>query len=156
MKMFSVSGACRGVGKTHVALRLCEILDDTVYAKIGHGVKNTSKPANFFTTPDEFLIFVEGLGDSCRYCIVESNNHAICKIADLRIYIDAPKNAVDVRPDAAELRELADIVIAPTPEASSEQNMLLRAEVWRRIDEIPREKIPFLEMLIRDQQQYLA
>ena len=151
MKLIAVSGACRGVGKTYVAMQLCEILGDAVYAKIGHGAKAPSKPKNFFTSVDEFLNFLKELSpQQYQYCIVESNNHSICKLSDVRIFIDAPKGATDIRSDAVELRELADIVITPYTKVPIEK---IPTDVSENFSA---EKIAMLEKLFRGQQQFLV
>ena len=46
--LWVICGAGRGVGKTTLALKLCEILPDSRYAKCGHGAKQSQKPDPFF------------------------------------------------------------------------------------------------------------
>ena len=161
MKLIVVSGACRGVGKTYIAMQLCEILGDSIYAKIGHGVKASSKPENFFSGIDDFLDFRDkNSGGHHQYCIIESNRHTILRLADVRIFIDAPQGTTDIRSDTAELKQQADIVITPNSESSdvaqSGSDIPVEKIPAYVSDDIPPEKFPVLEKLFRDQRQYLS
>ncbi len=110
-RIWVISGACRKVGKTWLAERLAAALPEAVYAKIGHGLRREDKPTNYFTDLDAFAAFLDGLPAQVRNVVAESNKLALERKGDIRIYLDAPAAAADVRADAPELKAAAHLVI---------------------------------------------
>ena len=56
--VWAICGASRGVGKTHLALRLCEALPRAVYVKCGHGPRQEGKPGHYVTSEAELEAFL--------------------------------------------------------------------------------------------------
>ncbi len=102
-------GAGRGVGKTHLAQRLCEILPNSVYAKCGHSQRQANKPANFFNTEEQLAVFVQQSCASYDHIVVESNAWARRGRGDIVIFVDAIHGQTDVRTDVDELRSHAHL-----------------------------------------------
>lgn len=127
--LWVVSGACRGVGKTQLGVALARLLPGGVYAKIGHNPPRDGKPANYFTRVEAFQDFLARLPRTCRHCVVESNLLARRGDGDLRIFIDAPDGARDLRDDAEWLAGAADIRVGPgTSEDAWREVLLARLE----------------------------
>lgn len=129
MMRWLVSGACRNVGKTRLAKRLCNALPKAFRVKIGHHPPKEGGDDNYFTNVEDFLTFMNTMSDH-SHCLVESNRLIHQGSGDIRIYIDAPPGARDVRPDAAGLRDKADVTISA--ESHPEQ---WRRAVASRIDD---------------------
>ena len=110
--LWVVCGAGRGVGKTTLALKLCEVLPRSVYAKYGHGRPKAGKPGNYFTRAAKLRAFVEG--SSAAHIVVECNAWAREGGGDVAIYIEGVKGKTRVRKDAEELRARADLKISPS------------------------------------------
>jgi hypothetical protein len=110
MKIWTISGACRNVGKTHLAKKLSNTLPNAVYAKIGHSPRKNSRQTNYFTSTEEFFTSLKMLKHH-QHCIVESNKLSLEKRADIGIFIDANDSHLDIRPDRDDLKAAADIVI---------------------------------------------
>ncbi len=135
MMMWIMTGARRNVGKTRVSHALAEILPNAACAKIGRKPPVPGQPENYFTSIDDFYEFLDGL-DHCDHFIVESNTLALEGRGDLRVFVDAPKAADNVRGDVAVLKEKAHLVIdAKTDEAQ-----------WRRALS---QKVPQSELVDR-------
>ena len=113
--LWVICGAGRGVGKTHVARRLCEVLPDSIRAKCGSGRRQTGKPANFFRTQDELRAFLKARRGAHGHVVVESNAMARERSEDGRgelvVFVAGRVVGGDVRKDAARLRAQADLVV---------------------------------------------
>mgnify|MGYP000381676201 CR=1 FL=1 len=124
MMTWVVSGACRGLGKTHLCQRLAVVLPNAVCAKVGHNPPKSDKPDNYFTNVDDFLVFHHQLSAGIRHCVVESNVLARKGYGDVRIFLDAPAGTDNVREDARELAEVAHIPIGAQREADGWRQVL--------------------------------
>jgi hypothetical protein len=111
--LWVVCGAGRGVGKTRLALDLCRVLPNAVYAKQGTSVRSAGKPAELFRDDaelDAYLVREAGAGR--RHLVVESNSLARRGRGDIIIYLETEEGAGGargLRPDAPELRACAHI-----------------------------------------------
>lgn len=119
--VWTVCGAGRGVGKTHLALALCEILPNCVYAKLGHRRSLPNKPRNYFQTPRELSDFADRARETHDHLVVESDLWAREGRGDIIIFIGPIEGQTDVREDTERLRANA-IEVGP---ASS-------THVWKR------------------------
>jgi FdhD protein len=108
-----ICGAGRGVGKTRLAQKLCEVLPDAVYAKQGHGEKRPEKPDNFFHTDEELAAFVAANRGRHEHIVVESNELAREGEGDFIIFVDGIPGLTDCRPDADLLRSKAHMHTGP-------------------------------------------
>ncbi len=106
-----ICGVGRGIGKTTVALQLCEVLPDSVYAKCGRSKAKSDKPGNFFSNLAELESFIEVTGNSSKHIIVESNSLAALGRGDIIIFIDGVEGKTHFRNDTEQLRAAADIKI---------------------------------------------
>ncbi len=108
-----ICGAGRGVGKTSVAIRLCEILPESIYAKCGHGRIKPEKNGNFFNRIEDLKSFINSVSSSCKHIIIESN--ALVKLGknDITIFIDGIENKTDFRKDTGQLKAASNIRIVP-------------------------------------------
>ncbi len=111
--LWVICGAGRGVGKTHLAQRLCEVLPNSVYAKCGHGQPQVGKPANFFNTEEELATFIAQQSGGHQHIVIESNAWARRGAGDMVIFLDAIRGQTDVRSDADLLRSEADLWVYP-------------------------------------------
>jgi len=111
--VWTISGAGRGVGKSHVALALCELLPGSVYAKLGCGRNKRNKPGNLFRRTSELAAFVERSCRSHDHVVAECNAWARKGKGDVIIFIDAVPDRTDVRADADEMRARAHIQVGP-------------------------------------------
>ena len=108
-----VCGAGRGVGKTTVALKLCEILPSSVYAKCGHGRPRGDKPDNFFRNVGEMAAFVDAAGRSKKHIVIESNVLALAGSPDVTVFLDGVPGRTRFRGDTDALRAAADLRVCP-------------------------------------------
>ena len=122
-KLWTISGAGRGVGKTHLALKLCELLPNAIYAKCGHGKYQPGKPEHFFGKQSELEAFVKQHAQRHDHIIVEHNAWARTGRGDIIIFIGPAEGDTVIRNDAGQLQNHADI---PITENSSIRN-------WRRV-----------------------
>ena len=106
-----ISGAGRSVGKTTLALQLCELLPDSVYAKCGRSIAKSDKPGSFFTNLSELESFIKASANSSRNTIVESNALAALGRGDIIIFIDGVTGKTHFRDDTKQLQAAADIKI---------------------------------------------
>jgi len=120
-----VCGAGKGVGKTHLARRLCELLPGAVYAKRGCGTRKPGKPENFFRTEKELASFIERTRGRAAHVVAESNSLARRGAGDIIIFVDAAKGATGVRRDAGRLRARSHIVISPDASADAWRDVLV-------------------------------
>ncbi|MHC4987081.1 MAG: winged helix-turn-helix domain-containing protein [Planctomycetota bacterium] len=107
--LWVICGAGRGVGKTTLALKLCEILPDSRYAKCGHGAKQSQKPDPFFEDFSQLEAFIEDNQDSCEHLVIESNTLARAGRGDMIVFIDGVEGKTDFREDAEQLQEKAHL-----------------------------------------------
>ncbi|MCK4323202.1 MAG: hypothetical protein KAW89_01630, partial [Armatimonadetes bacterium] len=121
--LWVICGAGRGVGKTHLARRLCEILPNSAYAKCCHGQRQAGKPANFFNTEEDLAAFIRQCAGTYEHTIAESNGRARRGEGDIVIFVDGTRRQTDVRSDADLLRSAADLRVGAS--ASVHQ--------WRRV-----------------------
>ena len=112
MTTWVICGAGRGVGKTHLARRLCDVLPGSVYAKCGHGIKKEDGAANFFRSTEALRDFMDPLRDRTGNFVVESNDLARQREGDVIVFVGPIPGVTDVRDDADLLRESADVQIA--------------------------------------------
>jgi len=141
---------CRaGVGKTHLAQRLCEVLPNSVYAKCGHGQRQPDKPVNFFNTEDDLAVFIEQCTGTYDHIVVESNGWAWRGEGDIIIFVECTRGQTDVRSDVEMLRSRAHLRVGAS--ASVHQ--------WRRV---LRRKLPDTELreavceALTEQKHYLG
>ncbi|MFH1754589.1 MAG: LysR family transcriptional regulator [Candidatus Latescibacterota bacterium] len=109
-----ISGARRGVGKTHLAKHICAVLPQSVYAKYGHGNPRRDKSSHFFTRWQELDAFVMECEKSCRHVVVEANRYRAADENCIHIFLKARANVEDLRGDAAALQSQADICLGGT------------------------------------------
>ncbi len=121
--LWVICGAGRGVGKTHLAQRLCELLPNSVYAKCGHGQRQAGKPTNFFNTEDDLAVFIEQCAGIYDHIVAESNGRARQGEGDLIIFVEGAHRQTDVRSDVDMLRSRAHLRVSAS--ASVRQ--------WRRV-----------------------
>ncbi len=102
------------MGKTHLARRLCQVLPESIYAKLGHGRRKPDGQPNFFHTQRQLNDFMDQQRPRRRHIVVESNAQATRKDADVVIYL-APQvgRSMDVRADAESLRLASGVRIEP-------------------------------------------
>ncbi len=122
-KLWTICGAGRGVGKTHVALALCELLPNSLYAKLSTSRPHPDKPANIFPSEHEIEAFING-HDECRHIVIEANALARKGRGDVIVFIDAPWGRQNLREDREELRERSHIAIAPDADVSGWKNTI--------------------------------
>lgn len=106
-----ICGAGRGVGKTTLALKLCDVLPDSVYAKCGRSSRKAGKPGRFFRKAEDLQLFAEKSRNSCKHVIVESNTLAAQGYGDIRLFIDGVVGKTDFRSDIKQLRQACDLEV---------------------------------------------
>lgn len=106
-----ICGAGRGVGKTTLAERLCELLPSSVYAKYGHGRPRADKTPNYFRKLDDLERFIDDAHRRASHVVVECNAWARDGKGDLTIFIDAAPGRPSTRTDVDALRSAADICV---------------------------------------------
>ena len=111
--LWTICGAGRGVGKTHLALGLAAVLPNAVSAKLGCGRAKPGKPGNFFRKESELAQFVDGRRDSCEHIVVECNAWARKGKGDIIVFLDSTLGRANVRGDADELRSNSHIQVRP-------------------------------------------
>ena len=153
--LWVVCGAGRGVGKTHLARALCQVLPGSAYAKQGASQARAGKAESFFHTDEEIDAHLARAAEAGhRHLVVESNSLALRGKGDIVIFLGgevsagahgpeatgsqghraqggqsgghhAPRGA---RPDAGRLRSLAQVVLDPEgpPAAPAAWNELLK------------------------------
>lgn len=106
-----ICGAGRGVGKTTLALQLCEALPDSVYAKCGRSRTKSDRPGKFFGNLAELESFIDATRNSNRHIVIESN--ALAKLAgsNIIIFIDGVEGKTHFRNDTEQLRAVADMKV---------------------------------------------
>ena len=112
--LWVICGAGRGVGKTHVATRLCHVLPNAVYAKHGCGKERGDKADNYFRTRKSLVEFLEGRRDCSTHLVAESNTMAAGGEGDVIIYLEALPAQTGIRDDVDELRARAHIRVGET------------------------------------------
>lgn len=132
-----ICGAGRSVGKTTVALGLCEVLPDSIYAKCGHGTVKLEKKGNFFNNIKQLKSFIKAAVGSHKHIIVESNALAKSNNSDILIFIDGTKGITNFRKDTEELRAAANIKIFPDANLTDWKKVISSKIISKRIcDEI--------------------
>jgi len=121
--IWTICGAGRAVGKTTVALKLCDILPGSTYAKCGHGVRNAAKHENFFSSIADLEVFVEAAQATAEHIVVESNAWVAAGRADLVVFVDGVPGKTRCRKDAGALCRAAQLRV--TADASRTD--------WRRV-----------------------
>ncbi|MBN2182272.1 MAG: hypothetical protein JW715_10185 [Sedimentisphaerales bacterium] len=106
-----ICGAGRGVGKTTLALRLCEVLPNSVYVKCGHGKPKPGKHCNFYQKIADLEAFIEAPENSFNHIVIESNAFVKLDKGDIVIFIDGITGETNFRKDRVQLRSAADIKI---------------------------------------------
>ena len=104
-----ICGAGRGVGKTTLAMKLCDVLPNSTYAKCGHGARQAAKPGNFFSSAAGLKQFVEAAQAAAGHVIVESNAWARTGRGDLIVFLDGIRGKTRFRKDADALRRAAHL-----------------------------------------------
>lgn len=99
-----ICGSGRRVGKTTLALALCKLLPNAVYAKQGCGPRQTGKPPNLFRTDQELAAFLAAARTRHEHLVVESNKLARRGDGDVIVYLEGALNEAACRPDADLLR----------------------------------------------------
>ncbi len=147
--LWVICGAGRGVGKTHLAQQLCEVLPNSIYAKCGHGQRQPEKPANFFTTEEDLTAFIGQCTGTYDHIVVESNRWARRGEGDIVILVDGTRRQADVRSDVDLLRSQAHLRVGASA--------LVRQ--WRRV---LRRKLPDRSLreavceVLAEQKRYLG
>ena len=109
MKIWLITGAQAGVGKTTLMNALADVLPYAECVKLGHGARKSGAIENFFTDTDEAVKFIAGLNNKSEHLLVESNR-LVGKIkADVIIFLDSLGG--DRRRDADKLRAMAHIIL---------------------------------------------
>jgi molybdate transport system regulatory protein len=119
-----ICGAGRGVGKTTVALQLCELLPGGVYTKCGRGKAKSDKPGRFFSNLTDLYSFIDSLKDLNKHIVVESNAMAKSAHGDIIIFIDGVIGKTHFRKDAKQLKAAANIKICLNATLSSWKKIL--------------------------------
>ena len=122
--LWTICGAGRGVGKTHLALALCEALPDAVYVKLGGGRPKPDKPDGLLRTERELEAFIEEHSASRRHIVAEANPLARKGKGDVIIFIDVPPGHEDPRQDREELRASSHIAISADANTRNWKNVL--------------------------------
>jgi hypothetical protein len=110
--LWVISGAARGVGKTHLAERLCRLLPGAVYAKQGTSRRRPGKAENFFTSDRDLDRFLAEASGRALHLVVESNALAKRREDAIIVFLDGSIPAArGLRPDAPELKAAAHLVV---------------------------------------------
>jgi molybdate transport system regulatory protein len=109
MKIWLITGAQAGVGKTTLMRGLAEVLPKPLCIKVGHGLRKSGGLKNYFTDAEKALEFIAENRDKYDHCFIESNR-LVGKIkADAIIFLDILDS--ERRHDADKLRESAMIIL---------------------------------------------
>ena len=111
--LWVICGAGRGVGKTTLALNLCDVLPNSCYAKCGHGSAKAGKPEPFFGTLADLETYIEKSKDLYEHIVVESNAMALMDRGDCIIFINGIEGRTRFRDDAEKLRSKAHVSVSP-------------------------------------------
>ena len=149
MMTWVICGAGRGVGKTHLAHKLCRVLPKVVYAKCGRGKAVASGQPNFFNTQKDLETFLESCRDSHEHAVVESNALARTGKGDVIIFLGPRDRMTDVRPDAEKLRRRAHLAVCPGVSVRDWKKVLRKRLPDRQLREALRD-------LLVEQKQFLA
>ena len=133
--LWVICGAGRGVGKTTLALNLCEILPDSRYAKCGHGTKQSQKPDPFFEELSDLEAFIQDNQTTCEHLVIESNALARMGRGDVIIFIDGVEGKTDFREDADQLRQKAHLVVNSQSNAGLWKKHLSKIKVLQALRE---------------------
>jgi molybdate transport repressor ModE-like protein len=109
--IWTICGAGRSVGKTTVALQLCEVLPDSIYAKCGHSRIKSNKPGIFFSNLVDLDSFIDVAKSSNKHIVIESNALAKRAHGNVIIFIDGVGGKTHFRNDTEQLRAKANIKI---------------------------------------------
>ncbi len=104
-----ICGAGRGVGKTHLARHLCNLLPNSIYIKHGCGKPVPSKPPNIFASEEEVASFIDASYDKYEHIILESNTWARKGQGDVIIFVEGDPSQTTIRPDVDQLRSAAHL-----------------------------------------------
>ena len=124
-----ICGAGRGVGKTTLARRLCELLPRSVYAKYGQGRPRADKAPNYFRKLDDLAQFVGNARRNATHVVVECNAWAREGKGDVTIFIDAQPGRAGMLADAAALGAAADVCVSADSTPKEWRSALTRAGV---------------------------
>jgi len=83
-----IAGRQRGVGKTHLARRLCEVLPRATHAKLGHSPRQNGKTANYFRRDCDLSAFVAACQETYAHLLVEANAWARSGRGDLVVCLE--------------------------------------------------------------------
>jgi molybdate transport repressor ModE-like protein len=111
--LWAISGAGRAVGKTTVALKFCDLLPRSTYAKCGHGVRNATRHENFFSRIADLEAFVEAEQTTAEHIVIESNAWVKTRRADVVVFIGGVPERTHFRRDAEDLCRAAQLRITP-------------------------------------------
>jgi hypothetical protein len=110
--LWVVCGSGRGVGKTHLARALGDILPESAYAKQGTSRRKPGKAQSFFRTGAEVDTFLrQARAARHRHVVVESNDLVRRGAGDIIIFVAGHAVPRGPRPDAGLLRSLAHVVL---------------------------------------------
>ncbi len=109
MKIWLITGAQAGVGKSTLMNELADVLPNSESLKLGHGLRKASGVKNFFTDIEEALDFIRALDGKCDHCLIESNRLVGRIKSDLIIFLDTIDG--DRRHDAERLQAAANIIV---------------------------------------------
>jgi molybdate transport system regulatory protein len=109
VKVWLITGAYSGVGKTTLVRNLERILPDPVCVKIGDGRPKRGVPGHFFTSVENGLQFIHGQEGLKQHCLIESNRLVRCLEADIVIFLNGLDG--ERRADVDRLRKSADVVL---------------------------------------------
>jgi len=104
--LWTICGAGKGVGKTHLALGICGVLPDAVYVKLGCGRFRPDGPRTLVRTEEQLGTFIEQ-HSNCRHIVAEANTLAERGEGDVIIFIDGRSD----HQDREELRRKSHIAI---------------------------------------------
>lgn len=121
-----ISGAGRGVGKTTLARRLCDLLPGSVYAKYGRGRPRADKTPNYFQKLDDLAQFVGEARPSATHVVVECNAWAREGKGDVTVFIGAQPGRTGMRADAEVLRAAADLCVTADADPAQWRKALTR------------------------------
>ena len=129
MTLWVICGAGRGVGKTHLAQRLGQVLPNAVYAKCGHHQAQAGKPTNFFNTEEQLAAFLASVAESRDHFVVESNGLARRGEGDIVVFVDGIDGHTNVRSDADVLRAQAHLRVCPGAACVRDWQKVLRSKL---------------------------